>query len=177
MKIFLGQNNYIIGDLQGNTDKIIHDIHLAKEQKADIAIFSELAICGYPPDDFLLFHDFIEGMQKQLERIIKETKDIFVVVGLARFNKEQRGKPLYHFPGSAVNAHYINIQIITSSLLINPKEKCSGGDARPQDKFIQSFKKPDYSRILAPRGVIIGREPVSPETIGRLKPFFSEYRV
>ena len=96
MKIFLGQNNYIIGDLQGNTDKIIHDIHLAKEQKADIAVFSELAICGYPPDDFLLFHDFIEAMQKQLERIIKETKDIFVVVGLARFNKEQRGKPLYN---------------------------------------------------------------------------------
>jgi len=96
MKIFISQLNPIIGDLEGNTDKIISEIEKAKIQKADIAVFSELAICGYPPDDLLFFPDFLNEMHSQLNRIIEASKNIFVVVGLVRPNHEKKGKSLFN---------------------------------------------------------------------------------
>lgn len=49
MKIFLAQQNYLIGDIEGNTQKIIAAVEEARKQGADLAVFSELCICGYPP--------------------------------------------------------------------------------------------------------------------------------
>ncbi|MDR0793367.1 MAG: hypothetical protein LBE82_08650 [Chitinophagaceae bacterium] len=60
MKIFLAQQNYHIGDFEKNTKKIIFAINEAKAQNADLIVFSELCVCGYPARDFLEFKDFIE---------------------------------------------------------------------------------------------------------------------
>lgn len=54
MKIFLAQQNYHIGNFEKNTQKIIEAIHLAKSQSADLVVFSELCICGYPPATFYI---------------------------------------------------------------------------------------------------------------------------
>ena len=53
MKIFLAQQNYHIGNFEENAAKIIDGINKAKEAGADLVMFSELCICGYPPRDFL----------------------------------------------------------------------------------------------------------------------------
>ena len=52
MKIFLAQQNYHIGNFEANADKIIAAAKEATKQGGDLIIFSELAVCGYPPRDF-----------------------------------------------------------------------------------------------------------------------------
>jgi NAD+ synthase (glutamine-hydrolysing) len=59
MKIALAQLNYFIGDFEGNFRKMAGRIEEARTQGADLVVFSELAVCGYPPRDFLEFADFI----------------------------------------------------------------------------------------------------------------------
>ena len=60
MKIFLAQQNYHIGNFEENGNKIIDGIRRAKKAGADLVVFSELCVCGYPPRDFLEFQDFPE---------------------------------------------------------------------------------------------------------------------
>ena len=55
MKIFLAQQNYHIGNFEANTERIIAAIEEAKQQGGDLIVFSELAVCGYPPRDFFGF--------------------------------------------------------------------------------------------------------------------------
>lgn len=86
MKVSVAQINPIIGDFRGNRDKIVEAIRLAKEAQADIVLFPELSICGYPPEDLLLHHEFVEENEKALQEIIRASQGIAVVVGLARKN-------------------------------------------------------------------------------------------
>ena len=59
MKIALAQLNYHVGNFESNTNKIIDHIHQAKQQGADLVVFAELCVCGYPARDFLEFKEFI----------------------------------------------------------------------------------------------------------------------
>ena len=69
MKIALAQQNYHIGNFEDNTRKIIEGINWAKKQEADLVVFSELCVCGYPPRDFLEFEDFINKSYEALDQI------------------------------------------------------------------------------------------------------------
>ena len=96
MKIALAQQNYHIGNFEDNTRKIIDGIQWAKQQGADLVVFSELCVCGYPPRDFLEFHDFINKCYESLD-IIKEHADtIGVIVGSPARNKDMDGKDLFN---------------------------------------------------------------------------------
>ncbi len=96
MKIFLAQQNYHIGNFEKNTQKIIEAIHLAKSQSADLVVFSELCICGYPPRDFLYFHDFIEKCDQSIQRIKAATDGIAVLIGAPHRNEVREGKDLFN---------------------------------------------------------------------------------
>lgn len=96
MKIFLAQQNYHIGNFEKNTQKIIEAIHLAKSQSADLVVFSELCICGYPPRDFLYFHDFIEKCDQSIQRIKAATEGIAVLIGAPHRNEVREGKDLFN---------------------------------------------------------------------------------
>lgn len=96
MKVFIAQLNPIVGDLKNNTDKIIASIKRAKKEKADIVLFSELTICGYPPEDLLMHPCFISDMEQQLQRIIEASDDLMVVVGVVRENPVKKGKPIFN---------------------------------------------------------------------------------
>ena len=96
MKVYVSQLNPKIGDLAHNTEKIINAIEKARLEKVDIVLFSEAIISGYPPEDLLLFGDFIDEIERQLKKIIEASKDIFVVVGTIRRNNEKKEKPLYN---------------------------------------------------------------------------------
>lgn len=96
MKIALAQLNYHIGNFENNTKHIIENIALAKAKGADIVVFAELAICGYPPRDFLEFTDFIAQCDEAAHEIAKHCTDIACIVGLPLKNPIVAGKDLYN---------------------------------------------------------------------------------
>ncbi len=77
----IAQINSTVGDLTGNTKKIIECIDQAKSLGVDLLTFPELAITGYPPEDLLLKPQFIKQNRKSLDNIIEQCSDIAVVVG------------------------------------------------------------------------------------------------
>ena len=96
MKIALAQLNYHIGNFESNTKKIVDAIHQAKSQGAEIVLFSELAICGYPPRDFLEFEDFIQRCENAIDEIKSHTEGIAVLVGAPSRNPKIEGKDLFN---------------------------------------------------------------------------------
>jgi NAD+ synthase (glutamine-hydrolysing) len=96
MKIFLAQQNYHIGNFESNTQKIIDAIIEAKKQAADLVVFSELSICGYPPRDFLYFNDFIEQCYLAVDKIKAHADGIGVLVGGPHRNPLAEGKDLFN---------------------------------------------------------------------------------
>jgi NAD+ synthase (glutamine-hydrolysing) len=96
MKIALAQQNYHIGNFEANTAKIIAAIRQAKSKGADIIMFTELSVCGYPPRDFLEFHDFIEQSYKAIDQIKQYADGIAVIVGAPERNPRREGKDLFN---------------------------------------------------------------------------------
>jgi NAD+ synthase (glutamine-hydrolysing) len=96
MKIALAQLNYHVGNLEYNTKKIITAIHEAKNKHADIVVFAELALCGYPPLDLLEFDEFIDNCEKSILEIAHACTDITAIVGAPSRNKNKFGKALFN---------------------------------------------------------------------------------
>lgn len=96
MKIAVSQLNYTIGDIEGNSAKIIREILRAKGADADLVIFSELSVCGYPPKDLLDYPNFINRCQDALDQIRLQTENIGVLVGAPTWTNLERGKKLYN---------------------------------------------------------------------------------
>ncbi len=96
MKIALAQQNYHIGNFEINTQKIIEAINTAKQQQAELIVFSELSICGYPPRDFLEFNDFINKCYKAIDTIKQHADTIGVLVGSPARNPRPEGKDLFN---------------------------------------------------------------------------------
>ncbi len=81
LRIGMAQINTTVGDLSGNTAKIISYIRQAKDLGVDLVTFPELAVTGYPPEDLLLKPQFIDGNLNCLEQIVDVCKDIVAVIG------------------------------------------------------------------------------------------------
>ncbi|HEY5369689.1 MAG TPA: NAD+ synthase [Hanamia sp.] len=96
MKIFLAQQNYHIGNFDKNQQKIIEAIQIAKSKNADLIVFSEMSICGYPARDFLDFKDFIDKCFNSIEKIKEYADTIGVIVGSPDRNPLLEGKDLFN---------------------------------------------------------------------------------
>lgn len=96
MKIALAQLNYIIGDFEANVARIKSAIAKAKSEKADLIVFAELSICGYPPRDFLEFDHFIKKCREAAEDIAKTCTGISAIVGCPVVNPKPEGKNLFN---------------------------------------------------------------------------------
>ena len=117
MKIFLAQQNYHLGNFEANTAKIIAAIETAKRQNGDLIVFSELAVCGYPPRDFLEFNDFIEQGLAAIDKIRAVADTIGVLAGCPSRNPKAEGKDLFN---SAYLLYEKEIKgIVNKSLLPN----------------------------------------------------------
>ncbi len=92
IKIALAQLNFTVADIKTNTAKIIAAIAEAKQQQADLVVFPELSVTGYPPEDLLLRPDFIRQAQAAVDQIKLHTDGIVAVIGCPL----QHGKRLYN---------------------------------------------------------------------------------
>lgn len=92
MKIAIAQINPTVGNLKGNLEQIVRNIHKAKEKKADLVIFPELSITGYPPKDLINRTEFLKDNKKALDKIIKETKGISAIVGFIDYHPKRKSR-------------------------------------------------------------------------------------
>lgn len=84
IKIAMSQLNVKVGDLAGNRRLISDAIQEAKNEQVELLIFTELAVCGYPPEDLLLHQQFLDDCHASLKAIADDTDDIAVVIGFPR---------------------------------------------------------------------------------------------
>jgi NAD+ synthase (glutamine-hydrolysing) len=91
VRIALAQVNSIVGDLPGNSRKVMDFIARAREMGSDLVAFPELVLTGYPPEDLLLRPDFIDQNQAALDEVTRATRGITAIVGFA-----QRAEDVYN---------------------------------------------------------------------------------
>jgi NAD+ synthetase len=132
MKIALAQINTIIGDFEYNLAKILKNIEQASTQGADLIVFPELAICGYPPKDLLLRRQFIEDSKKYLNLLAGKCKGrISVIVGFPEENPHT-GKPLFD-----------SVALIHAGKVIFTRQKCllPTYDVFDEDRYFEPAKE------------------------------------
>lgn len=113
MKIALAQLNYTIGDIEGNTTKIIEAISRAKDQHADLVVFAEQAISGIPAFDLLTKTTFLELCEDALSRIASHCDNIDALVGLPVLTSDGTVSAAAHIHDKTV-VRYISKRYITA---------------------------------------------------------------
>ena len=92
IRVALAQLNFCLGDFESNVASITEAYDRALEREADVVVFSELAVCGYPPEDLLLKQRFLEDARAALEDVAAHTSNAVAVVGFP----EQDGERIYN---------------------------------------------------------------------------------
>ena len=105
MRLALAQINPIVGNLDGNRELILDRLSAAKSNAADLVLFPELAITGYPPEDLLLRPGFIRAAEQSVEQIALESRGTTVLVGAPRFDRDLYNA-CYVLSGGEVQAIY-----------------------------------------------------------------------
>jgi NAD+ synthase (glutamine-hydrolysing) len=86
LRIALAQLNQIVGDLDGNRDRILGALADARDQGAQLVVFPELAVTGYPPEDLLLRPGFLRAAERTLASIAAEARDVVALVGVPLYD-------------------------------------------------------------------------------------------
>ncbi len=93
MRVALAQINTTVGDFAGNRDRILEMAREAKRQDADLVLFPECAICGYPARDLLQDEGFLAENGKAIRALARDECDVALLVGFAERNRSRKGKP------------------------------------------------------------------------------------
>ncbi len=96
MKIALVQMNTTVGDIHGNRDRILQAMSQAERAGADIAVFPELSLTGYPPRDLLGLKDFVASNLQALQALAARSGRMAAIVGFVDRNSEPEGKELHN---------------------------------------------------------------------------------
>ena len=88
MRLALAQMNTVVGDLDGNRDRILQRLAEARTAGADLVLFPELAVTGYPPEDLLLRPGFLRAAAKSLELLADETEGIAALIGVPHLDRD-----------------------------------------------------------------------------------------
>jgi NAD+ synthase (glutamine-hydrolysing) len=88
MRLALAQINTVVGDLDGNAELIRRRVAEAKDQHADLVVFPELAVTGYPPEDLLLRPSFVQAAQAKAEELAREARGIVALIGVPWFDRD-----------------------------------------------------------------------------------------
>jgi NAD+ synthase (glutamine-hydrolysing) len=106
MRIGLGQFDAVVGDLEGNAEKMREMYGRAVKEGVDLLLFPELAVCGYPPEDLLLKKHFLEDNRSTVEKLAADCPDTTIMVGFADYYRGStyNGAAILH--GGRINAVY-----------------------------------------------------------------------
>ncbi|MEX0850888.1 MAG: NAD+ synthase [Gaiellaceae bacterium] len=88
MRVALAQLNAVVGDLEGNREKILSFLSEARSVGADLVIFPELAITGYPPEDLLLRPGFVRAAHESVEEVARAATDVVAFIGTPWFDRD-----------------------------------------------------------------------------------------
>jgi NAD+ synthase (glutamine-hydrolysing) len=124
IRIALAQINSIVGDLDGNAERVLARLEEAKAANVDLVLFPELVVTGYPPEDLLLRPGFVAAAERTLERIARECRRITALVGTPYFDRD----------------------------LYNACAVCAGGEVRAiyRKRFLPNYGVFDEDRYFAP---------------------------
>src|SRR5512135_3511052 len=114
LRLALAQINPTVGDLSGNAEKILGYVRKARRARADIAVFPELALTGYPPEDLVLKPQFISDNIAAMKKISRAISGIAVVAGFV-----DRGKNNEIYNAAAVIAEGEIVDVYHKVLLPN----------------------------------------------------------
>src|SRR2546421_1113519 len=129
MRLALAQINTVVGDLDGNRDRILARLEEAREEGADLVLFPELAVTGYPPEDLLLRPGFVRAADRTLNEIARQVHGIAALVGAPYFDRD-----LYN----------------TAAVLAAGEIK-----ARYRKRFLPNYGVFDEDRYFAPGGELV----------------------
>jgi NAD+ synthase (glutamine-hydrolysing) len=96
MRLGLAQLNPTVGDLAGNRRKIIAAYESLVAQGAELVVFPELIVCGYPPRDLLLKRRFVSDVADSLAQIVATIGDVPAVIGTVEPNPAATGRPFFN---------------------------------------------------------------------------------
>ncbi len=124
MRLALAQINSVVGDLDGNRGRILQGVEEAKRRGADVVLFPELIVTGYPPEDLLLRPGFIRAAEQSLAEIARACRGIVALVGTPHFDRD----------------------------LYNACAVCSGGEVKAvyRKRFLPNYGVFDEDRYFAP---------------------------
>ncbi len=105
-RLALAQINTTVGDLEGNTQKILKYIDEARDLGADLVAFPELAIPGYPPEDLVFKPQFLKANLRKLDEVVAASKDIAVVVGFVDTNADIYNAAALAYDGRLIGVYH-----------------------------------------------------------------------
>jgi NAD+ synthase (glutamine-hydrolysing) len=144
MKIALAQINTTVGDINGNRDIVFRTMEKAKAQGADITVFPELSLTGYPPRDLLGLHGFVESNLKALQEIASRSQQMGIVIGFVDRNQKNEGR---HFHNAAAFLAEGRIQAIIHKTLLPTY------DVFDEDRY---FERSDHIQLVGFGGRTLG---------------------
>lgn len=128
LRVVMAQLNMRVGDVHGNVDRIIAAAHEARDQlQADLILFPELTLCGYPPEDLLLRSSMQLRIEQALQRLQAETQGITLVVGFPWLEGEQRYNAAAFIADGQVQARYYK-QKLPNYRVFDEKRYFEAGD-------------------------------------------------
>jgi NAD+ synthase (glutamine-hydrolysing) len=129
MRIALAQINPVVGDLAGNRDLILDRLGEAEQAGADLVLFPELAVTGYPPEDLLLRPGFVRAAEASLHEIARAARGVVAVVGCPIFDRD----------------------------LYNAAAVCAAGEVKSivRKRFLPNYGVFDEFRYFAPGGNLV----------------------
>ena len=107
-RLALAQMNPTVGDIDSNTARIIEYVERARESRADLVAFPELAITGYPPEDLLFKTSFLQANEEAMRRVVEAARDIAVVVGYVEVGDSATGTDLANAAAVGYNGELID---------------------------------------------------------------------
>jgi NAD+ synthase (glutamine-hydrolysing) len=124
VRIALAQINSVVGDLDGNAERVLRHLEAAKSQNVDIVLFPELIVTGYPPEDLLLRPGFVRAAERTLDEIARSCRGIAALVGTPYFERD----------------------------LFNVCAVCAGGEVKAlyRKRFLPNYGVFDEDRYFAP---------------------------
>jgi NAD+ synthase (glutamine-hydrolysing) len=124
MRLALAQINSVVGDLDGNRERVLGRLEEAKRAGADVVLFPELIVTGYPPEDLLLRPGFIRAAERSLDEIARACRGITALVGTPHFDRD----------------------------LYNACAVCAGGEVKAiyRKRFLPNYGVFDEDRYFAP---------------------------